>query len=139
MLKTLNNNESLACIDLRGNKGYADNPGVQQTLAQFLQRNLTIGLQKNARFNSNWIIKEQIFLKDENGEEILDGVSAILAEKLHRSVAKQKAADIKSANEPDFEASSLTGGNLDLGQLDVSSVKLLPGPLPSKAEPAKKL
>ena len=44
MLKTLNNNESLACIDLRGNKGYSDNPGVQQTLAQFLQRNLTIGL-----------------------------------------------------------------------------------------------
>jgi len=33
MLKTLNSNKSLAGLDLRNNKGYSDNRGVQQALS----------------------------------------------------------------------------------------------------------
>lgn len=36
MLKTLSRNKVLIGIDLRGNKGYEDNQGVQWTLSQFL-------------------------------------------------------------------------------------------------------
>ena len=68
-LKTLNSNEYLVGLDIRGNIGYAQSSGLKKALSKFLQRNLNLNLKnKDVKLRKGWIVKEEIFYLGEDEE-----------------------------------------------------------------------